>query len=66
MATNEERRIQSKLKTLKKELDRNEELMRKAAISYEDLIAVKESLLSTMEDLKRTQKEMRQRELKSA
>jgi len=58
--------INSRLKNLKKELDRNEELMRKAAISYEDLIAVKESLLSTMEDLKRTQKEMRQRELKSA
>ena len=58
--------INSRLKNLKKELDRNEELMRKAAISYEDLVAVKESLLSTMEDLKRTQKEMRQRELKSA
>jgi len=55
MATNEERRIQSKLKTLKKELDRNEGLMRLAAISCEDLMAEKESLQATIQRLQKSQ-----------
>jgi len=59
MATNEERQINSRLKVLKKELDRNEQLMREAAISYEDLMAEKESLRSTIENLRKARKEMR-------
>jgi hypothetical protein len=62
MATNEERVINSRLKMLKKELDRNEELMKQAAISYEDLVAEKESLQSTIEGLRKSRKEMRERE----
>lgn len=60
MPTNEKREIEVRLKSLKKELDRNEELMRQAAISYEDLIAEKESLISTMENLKKSRKELRE------
>jgi len=48
------------LKVLKKELDRNEQLMREAAISYEDLMAEKESLRSTIENLRKARKEMRE------
>ncbi len=59
MATNEMRQINSKLKLLKKELNRNEELMRQAAISYEDLMAEKDSLRSTIEGLRKSRKEMR-------
>jgi hypothetical protein len=59
MATNEEQEFNSKLKLLKKEFDRNEELMRQAAISYEDLMAEKDSLQSTMESLRKSRKEMR-------
>ena len=66
MATDEERKINSKLKSLKKELNRNEELMRQAAISYEDLMAEKDALRTTIEDLRKTRKAVRdKRELDS-
>lgn len=60
MGTKVDREIQSKLRTLKKDIDRNEERMRKAAIDYENLIAEKESLSAAVADLKRTQAERRQ------
>jgi len=59
------REINSKLKLLKKELNRNEELMRQAAISYEDLIAQKESLRSTIDELRKSRKEIREQETSS-
>jgi multidrug resistance efflux pump len=65
MVTNQQREIQSKLKMLRKELDRNEELMRHAAISYEDLMAAKETLQLTIDGLRKSQKEMREREINS-
>jgi len=65
MATDEERKINSRLKSLKKELNRNEELMRQAAISYEDLMAEKEALQSTIEDLRKSRKTVRGREVNS-
>ena len=40
--------IDTELERLKRELERNEELMREAAIKYEDLIAAKESLTSAI------------------
>ena len=59
-----EEEFKARLKTLKKELARNEELMQEAAISYEDLVAEKESLLSTMENLRKSRAaEIRQGEL---
>lgn len=62
MATNEVREMSSKLKVLKKELNRNEELMRQAAISYEDLMAEKESLRSTIDSLRKSRNEIREQE----
>jgi hypothetical protein len=65
MPTNEQREIDARLRSLKKELDRNEELMKQAAISYEDLMAERDSLRSTLEDLKKSRKEIRQQDLSS-
>jgi hypothetical protein len=61
MPSDEVRVINSKLKTLKKAFDRNEELMQQAAINYENLVAQKESLQVTMEDLRKTRAELRQK-----
>lgn len=60
MGTREDSRIQTKLKNLKKEFDRNETQMREAAIHYENLVAEKESLTSAMADLKKARAEARQ------
>jgi hypothetical protein len=40
--------IDTELERLKRELERNEELMREAAIKYEDLVAAKEALTSAI------------------
>jgi len=61
MASDEARVINSKLKTLKKAFERNEELMQQAAINYEDLIAQKETLQATMEHLRKSRLEMKQK-----
>jgi predicted nucleic acid-binding Zn-ribbon protein len=63
--TSEERKISARLKSLKKELDRNEELMRQAAISYEDLMAERASLQSSIDSVRKSRKELRERELDS-
>ena len=61
-----EENFKLRLKALRKELDRNEELMQQAAISYEDLVAEKEALQSAMENLRKSRaEEIRQRELSS-
>jgi len=57
MGTREDREIQEKLNNLKKDMDRNEERMRKAAIDYEDLVAEKESLSAAVADLKKARAE---------
>jgi len=59
MGTREDQEIQAKLRNLKKDMDRNEERMRKAAIDYEDLVAEKESLSAAVEDLKRARTDRR-------
>ena len=59
MGTREDREIQAKLKNLKKDMDRNEERMRQAAIDYESLVAQKESLSAAVEELKRERVERR-------
>lgn len=59
MGTNHDKEIQAKLKSLKKEYDRNEARMRQAAINYENLIAEKDALLSTITNLKKTRAERR-------
>lgn len=48
----EDREIQIKLKNLKKEWNRTEERMRKAAIDYEALMAERQSLSSAIAELK--------------
>jgi len=55
-----DRDIDVRLKQLKKEFERNEQLMRKAALDYEDLVAAKEDLATSINELKksRTQKRM--------
>ena len=61
-----EEEFKARLRTLKKELARNEELMQEAAISYEDLVAEKEALQSAMENLRKSRAaEIRQGELSS-
>lgn len=60
MATKEDHEITAQLNDLKKEIDRNEELMRQAAIAYEDLVAEKQSLQSSLEDLQKTRAEIRE------
>jgi len=60
MATKEQREITVRLKNLRKEIARNEELMCKAAIAYEDLVAEKQSLESNLDELQKAREEMRQ------
>lgn len=59
MGTREDREIEAKLKNLRKDMDRNEEQMRKAAIDYEDLVAEKESLSAAVDDLKKARDDRR-------
>ena len=59
MGTREDREIQAKLKSLRKNIDRNEELMRKAAIDYELLVAEKETLSAAVAELKKGRTEKR-------
>jgi chromosome segregation ATPase len=67
MVTKEEREIKAKLKILKKGFDQNERLMREAATAYEDLLAQKETLQSSIEELRKCRAELKQqRALSSA
>ena len=45
---------EAKLRQLQKQFDKNEELMRQAAIKYKDLVAAKEDLLANMAALKKS------------
>jgi hypothetical protein len=49
----------TKIRQIKKELQKNELLMREAAIKYEDLIAAKESLTSELEAHRAIKKQLR-------
>lgn len=51
--------VEAKLRSLKEDFERNEELMRKAAIHYEDLVAKKEDLAASIAELKRARAESR-------
>jgi hypothetical protein len=55
MAEEENREADAELESLKMELQRNEELMREAAIKYEDLVAAKETLTSAINSRRRLQ-----------
>ena len=52
MATKEDSDIEARLRDLKKDLDQNEERMRKAATDYQDLLAKRETLTSAINELK--------------
>jgi lipopolysaccharide biosynthesis regulator YciM len=49
MATEDKKSTDRELRHLQKALQANEELMRKAAIKYEDLIAAKEELTAAIQ-----------------
>jgi hypothetical protein len=53
MAKEQNREADAELERLKMELQRNEELMREAAIKYEDLVAAKETLTSAINSRRR-------------
>lgn len=59
MGTRQDREIQAKLRNLKKDMDRNEERMRKAATDYQDLVAEKETLMAAVAELQKEQTEKR-------
>ena len=61
MAADEDRVINTKLKTLKRAFERNEELMQEAAVKYEDLMAEKETLQLTMDHLRKSRFEVKQK-----
>jgi len=52
MPTRQDSEIRAKLRNLKKNIERNEEQMRKAAIDYEGLLAERETLSAAVADLK--------------
>lgn len=57
MAKKEEFEIEAKLRSLKEDFDRNEDLMRKAAMRYEDLVAQKEDLAAAIAELRKAKGE---------
>jgi hypothetical protein len=52
----------SELQRIKKQLQENELLMQEAAIKYQDLVAVKESLKADLEAHKRAKKKAQEKE----
>lgn len=50
---------ESEIARIKKELQKNETLMREAAIRYEDLIAAKETLTSALEAHRSAKKQLK-------
>lgn len=53
--------IEVKLKQLSEEFERDQQRMRKAVIAYEDTIAHKYSLVSSLSALRRSRKERQQK-----
>jgi chromosome segregation ATPase len=50
--TKEEKEIQAKLEQLKKAMHRNEQRMREAFVKYEELLAQRESVVSSIDALR--------------
>ncbi len=57
MAKKQDSEIDEQLTQLAQDFERNEQRMRKAATEYQDLIAEKESILSSMKALRKSRSE---------